>query len=118
MVTSIPPTGHDGPFSTTPAVPWTYANSGVIWKVTKINNNNSNSGTSPTKDFILKQVPSSTSPPGSVVIKQPNTVNQVTISAFNYNNTAMSNGTNISKSNATKALDASNLTKINTSQIK
>jgi hypothetical protein len=42
----------------------------------------------------------------------------VTISAFNYNNTAMSNGTNISKSNATKALDASNLTKINTSQIK
>jgi glucose/arabinose dehydrogenase len=116
--TSIPPTGHDGPFSTTPAVPWTYANSGVIWKVTKINNNNSNSGTSPTKDFILKQVPSSTSPPGSVVIKQPNTVNQVTISAFNYINTAMSNGTNISKSNATKALDASNLTKINTSQIK
>ena len=30
----------------------------------------------------------------------------------------MSNGTNISKSNATKALYASNLTKINTSQIK
>jgi glucose/arabinose dehydrogenase len=103
---SVPPTGHDGPFSTTPAVPWTYANSGVIWKVTKINNNNnsnnnnSSSTTSPTKDFILKQVPSATSPPGSVVIKQPNTVNQVTISAFKYNNnnTAMSNSTNISKS--------------------
>jgi len=105
---SVPPTGHDGPFSTTPAVPWTYANSGVIWKVTKINNNNNNNNnnsssasTNPTKDFILKQVPSSTSPPGSVVIKQPNTVNQVTISAFKYNNnnTAMSNSTNISKSN-------------------
>jgi len=91
-----------------PAVPWTYANSGVIWKVTKINNNNNNSSSnnSPAKSFILKQVPSSTSPPGSVVIKQPNTVNQVTISAFKYNNnnTAMSNSTNISKSNATSRL--------------
>ena len=96
---SVPPTGHDGPFSTTPAVPWTYANSGVIWKVTKISNNNS--GNNSVKDFILKQVPSSTSPPGSVVIKQPNTVNQVTISAFKYNNTTMSNSANISKSNAT-----------------
>ena len=110
---SVPPTGHDGPFSTTPAVPWTYANSGVIWKVTKINNNNNKSSTTnPTKDFILKQVPSSTSPPGSVVIKQPNTVNQVTISAFNYSNTAMSssNGTNISKSNGANDSRASNLT--------
>jgi hypothetical protein len=109
---SVPPTGHDGPFSTTPAVPWTYANSGVIWKVTKINNNNSSSSTSPTKDFILKQVPSSTSPPGSVVIKQPNTVNHVTISAFKYNNnnTAMSNSTNTSKSNVINYSRPSNFT--------
>ena len=107
---SVPPTGHDGPFSTTPAVPWTYANSGVIWKVTKINNNNSSTSNSPTKDFILKQVPSSTSPPGSVVIKQPNTVNQVTISAFKYNNTTMSNSTNISKPNVINYSRASNIT--------